>query len=661
MKTWIRILLLLAVLGGCSSRGIEGRQAQAEKELVGLSSALQSGNFDSIRLITSASADINYYIYDPSFKLVFWSENVLSLNEPTIPGYDKWFEQSFANADCMCRWSRVGGYYVLTAIPTAWHISAREEIEQSFSYRPLIKDNSEDSSWLTASGTRVRMYYLIMIALFILIVAYGIGALIKHHGIKDMSLQLKLQREIITIVLVAFGYIFATSVSYVRHHYAERQKTSLQEKCRFIQSALQNLYYWDYSISRNDGVGLSVDLRDLAHTYALDIHVYDLDGRLIGSSTPSLFERGLLSDHLAPEVFFSDESTMTLYSTLGDISYLSAYTDFLNGTFGKLGYIAVPSFISEDEMAREVDAYMARLLPAYLLVLILALIASVLFARLLTHPLAVMAQNMKDLEIGAPHHYIDYPYHDEVGELVARYNQMVDQLDLFTRRLARSEREGAWRTMARQVAHEINNPLTPMKLTIQQLQRVKDTERFDELFARATAMLIEQIDNLSRIATSFSTFARLPQVETTAVDIADKLTAAISLSTNNSHNIPIRYVGPDSNVIVEADGEQIGQVFTNIFRNAIQAIGDRPDGDIIVVLSDQGKEVEISISDNGPGIPEEVRDKIFVPDFTTKSNGTGLGLSISKNIVEGSDGRITFTTSDKGTTFYIYLRKIIQS
>ena len=208
-----------------------------------------------------------------------------------------------------------------------------------------------------------------------------------------------------------------------------------------------------------------------------------------------------------------------------------------------------------------------------------------------------------------------------------------------------------------------------MKLTIQQLQRVKGTERFDELFNRATAMLIEQIDNLSRIATSFSTFARLPQVETATVDIAEKLTAAIALSTNNSHNIPIRYVGPDKNVFVEADGEQIGQVFTNIFRNAIQAIGNQSDGDIIVVLntdyhpaSGSGiEEVEISISDNGPGIPEEVRDKIFVPDFTTKSNGTGLGLSISKNIVEGSDGRITFTTSEKGTTFYIYLRKIQQS
>lgn len=657
----ISIILLSVLLLSCSGvhRGLDSKHDRAEQELEQLSSALLSGDFDSIWTVTRASADINYYVYDPSYKLVFWSENVLSLGQPTIPSYNEWFDYKFANASCSCRWSRVGGYYVLTAIPVEWHISARDEIEQSFSYRPLIN---------RAPRAKLYIFLLITIALFALIVMLGIWALIRYRGFRNMSLSLKLQFPTMALLLLAFGYIFTVSVSYVRHHYADRQKNSLQEKCLFIQSALQNLYYWDYSMSTIDGSGLSVDLRDLAHTYATDIHVYDLDGRLVGSSTPQLFEHGLLSDRLAPEVFFLDESTMTLYSTLGDISYLSAFTEFKNGNPTRLGYIAVPSFISEDEMAREVDAYMARLLPAYLIVLILALIVSVVVARGLAHPLTVMAQNMRDIDFGAPHRYINYPYHDEVGELVARYNQMVDQIDLFTRRLARSEREGAWRTMARQVAHEINNPLTPMKLTIQQLQRVKGTDRFDELFERATAMLIEQIDNLSRIATSFSSFARLPQVQTSAVDIAEKLTAAIALSANNSHNIPIRYVGPDKGVMVEADGEQIGQVFTNIFRNAIQAIGDKQDGDIIVVLTNpqstndnRMNEVEISISDNGPGIPEEIRDKIFVPDFTTKSNGTGLGLTISKNIVEGSDGRITFTTSDKGTTFYIYLRKIIQS
>lgn len=647
---------------GCGGTSLDSRQQRAEKELIALSSAIQSSNFDSIWQVAKTSADINYYVYDPMFHLVFWSENGLCIDQPSIPAYDTWFEHDFANALCSCRWSRAGGYYVLTAIPIEWHIRAREQIEQSFSYRPLSSRNKRD--WANVN----RLYYLLTLALFALIVVLGIGALVRYKGFRNMSLRIKLQYPIVALVLLAFGYIFTVSVHYVRRHYAERQQANLQEKCRFIQSALQNLYYWDYSLVTVNNMALSADLRDLAHTYGTDIHVYDMDGMLKGSSTPQLFEHRLLSPYLAPEVFFSGQSDMTLYSQLGDRRYLSVFTDFRNGTYVQLGYIAVPFFISEDEMAQEVDSYIARLLPPYLVVLVLALLVAVFVARGLASPLTTVANKMRDLELGKQHSYIHYPYNDELGELVNRYNNMVDQLELFTRRLARSEREGAWRTMARQVAHEINNPLTPMKLTIQQLQRVKGTERFDELFNRATAMLIEQIDNLSRIATSFSTFARLPQVETATVDIAEKLTAAIALSTNNSHNIPIRYVGPDKNAFVEADGEQIGQVFTNIFRNAIQAIGNQSDGDIIVVLntdyhpaSGSGiEEVEISISDNGPGIPEEVRDKIFVPDFTTKSNGTGLGLSISKNIVEGSDGRITFTTSEKGTTFYIYLRKSLK-
>lgn len=661
------IALLFLSMTACdrSANKLAHKQQQAEQELLMLQSALRSANFDSVWSVANASNDINYYVYDPSFKLVFWSENVLALGAPSISAFDTWYTLSFPNADCSCRWTRLGSYTILTAIPIRWNIANHDEIEQSFSYRQLHTGNESFSLWLSLSGRYTAVYFYLSIALFAMIILMALYTLIRNRGFRNMSLRTKLQYPIVALVMLAFGYIFAVSVRYVRRHYEEQQRAILAQKCRYIQSALQNLYFWDYSMSSISGAGLSVDLRDLAHAYGTDIHVYDMSGQLVGSSTPILFERGLLSDHLAPAIFFSKESTKTLYSYLGDRRYLSAFTDFRNGTFTQLGYIAVPSFISEEEMATEVDEYIARLLPPYLIILLLALVIAVLLARGLASPMTAMADRMRDLDFVNSHSHIDYPYNDELGLLVRRYNEMVDQLDLYTRRLARSEREGAWRTMARQVAHEINNPLTPMKLTIQQLQRVKDTDRFDELFSRATTMLIEQIDNLSRIATSFSSFARLPQVQTSVVDIAQRLTAAIALSANNTHNIPIRYVGPDSGVLVYADGEQIGQVFTNIFRNALQAIGDRQGGDIIVRLTDpyvdtagRLNEVEISISDNGPGIPEEVREKIFVPEFTTKSGGTGLGLTISKNIVEGSDGRISFITSDKGTTFYIYLRKI---
>ena len=209
--------------------------------------------------------------------------------------------------------------------------------------------------------------------------------------------------------------------------------------------------------------------------------------------------------------------------------------------------------------------------------------------------------------------------------------------------------------MARQIAHEINNPLTPMKLSVQKLQLKHGTEAFDPYFEKTSKMLIDEIDNLAHIAQSFSTFAKQPEVVTTEVDVADKLSNVITLQRENDEQIPIRYVGADSGVIVRADKEQISQVFVNIIKNALQASPT----DIIVVLNAaySEREVQISISDDGTGIPEDIQARIFRPNFTTKSNGNGLGLAISKHIVEGSGGRIEFETSPKGTTFYIYLRK----
>ena len=159
---------------------------------------------------------------------------------------------------------------------------------------------------------------------------------------------------------------------------------------------------------------------------------------------------------------------------------------------------------------------------------------------------------------------------------------------------------------------------------------------------------------------SISTFAKQPEVQVDEVDVAQKLTAAVALTTNNPQGVPIRYFGPEEGILVQADKEQISQVFVNIIRNAVQAIGDKPKGDIMVILKDDpsADEVEISISDNGPGIPLDIQSKMFTPYFTTKTTGTGLGLVISKNIVEGSNGRITFQTSKKGTTFFIYLKKV---
>jgi two-component system, NtrC family, nitrogen regulation sensor histidine kinase NtrY len=224
--------------------------------------------------------------------------------------------------------------------------------------------------------------------------------------------------------------------------------------------------------------------------------------------------------------------------------------------------------------------------------------------------------------------------------------------------LAKSERETAWKSMARQVAHEINNPLTPMKLTIQQLQRTKniDDDRFDDYFIKSTSMLIEQIDNLSRIAGTFSDFARMPEAKFERIDINAKLRSVVQLFANNNEHIQLDYQVSDNEIFVVADPEQMVQVFNNLLKNAIQSIPNDREGIIQVRLNKTVEEISIEISDNGIGIENELSDKLFVPNFTTKSTGMGLGLAISKNIIELSGGRITFTTQvNEGTTFKVTL------
>lgn len=634
------------------------RQQNAERQIERISQVIASHHLDSLRDITRQTEDIYFYIYHDD-DLVFWSENSLTIRQVTHKAADEWFEQTVENAKGLFRWTEIEDYSLLTALPVEWEIKNKDILHDSFSFHAL-QDNEESVTSLW-DVSRLRAYYFICISLIFAFVVVGIFGLIRAKGFRNLRLIYKILYLVVTLMLISFVYIFLMSVQYVRRHYEQRQINTLQNKAVYIQSALQNMYLWNYSLTSTNTPGLTIDLQDLAYTYATDINVYDLQGRLVASSTPQLFEQGVLSTLINPDVLYDHTLPHTGYEHLGSIQYLNAYIEFINSSYVRIGYISVPSFISQDEINSEVDSFLTRLLPPYIIIMVLALLISIVVVHSLTKPLSALSERMSSFRLGNRDNHIHYAYQDEVGELVNRYNAMVDELETSAKRIARSEREGAWRTMARQIAHEINNPLTPMKLTIQQLQRVKGTERFDAAFDKASAMLIEQIDTLSRIATSFSTFAKMPEVQIDEVAICEKLTDAISLHATNTHRIPIRYVGPDTGLIVEADKEQIGQVFTNIIRNAIQALGDKPDGDIIVVLKDLNDQIEISVSDNGPGIPEEIQEKIFTPNFTTKTGGSGLGLAISKNIVEGAGGHITFTTSNKGTTFYIYLKKSKQS
>lgn len=256
---------------------------------------------------------------------------------------------------------------------------------------------------------------------------------------------------------------------------------------------------------------------------------------------------------------------------------------------------------------------------------------------------------------------IDYQSSDELGDLINEYNLMVEKLAESAAQLARSERESAWREMARQVAHEIKNPLTPMKLSIQHLEKAWNdhTPDWQNKLERTTKTLVSQIDSLSAIATAFSDFAKLPTAKNEKVDLCIILRSHIGLFSNYP-KISITINVPEHPCYVFADEKQLSRVFVNLFTNAIQAIPAGSQGRITITVSKDFSYYKITLRDNGIGMTEEQQLKIFSPNFTTKSSGTGLGLAMVKNILESAGGKITFTSKPRqGTTFEIELPEYV--
>jgi nitrogen fixation/metabolism regulation signal transduction histidine kinase len=291
----------------------------------------------------------------------------------------------------------------------------------------------------------------------------------------------------------------------------------------------------------------------------------------------------------------------------------------------------------------------------YVLLFLASIVVAVFFANQITFPLVTIRENLRKIELGKRNEPINYTRDDEIGKLVKEYNKKVDELAISAELLARSERESAWREMAKQVAHEIKNPLTPMKLNIQHLQRFHgEGKEYHEYVSRISQTLINQIDTLSEIATEFSNFAQIPTAMKQVFILSEQIGKVIELYELHDH-VRISFLkGNCEAVQINADREQLSRALINLIKNGIQAIPEDREGEITISLERKGHMVVISVADNGSGIPPELQEKMFSPNFTTKSSGMGLGLAIVKNIAENFNGRVWYETKQSlGTIFFL--------
>jgi nitrogen fixation/metabolism regulation signal transduction histidine kinase len=278
-------------------------------------------------------------------------------------------------------------------------------------------------------------------------------------------------------------------------------------------------------------------------------------------------------------------------------------------------------------------------------------------SKVLTKPLVVLQQNLSEIKIDEKNERIDWNADDEIGLLIREYNQMVDKLEQSAELLKHSERESAWREVARQIAHEIKNPLTPMKLNVQYLEKAYrdgDAASNDKIRAISKS-LIQQIDTLDKVAEMFSDFATTNVRKLDRVDVIKVIYSAAALFKNYAQ-IAIHIYHEEDAYFTKAVDKDLLRAFNNLIKNAVQSLESRPNGKVDITVTKRDSHIEVKITDNGKGIGDEFKSKIFQPYFTTKSGGTGLGLAIVKNIMNEIGGSISFESSDSGTTFFIKLK-----
>jgi len=412
--------------------------------------------------------------------------------------------------------------------------------------------------------------------------------------------------------------------------------------------------------------------RNVAALTETDLNLYDAHGQLLVSSQPLIFEAGLLGPLLNPQALVDLRerglSRTLLTERAGSLSFSSLYLPVraasIDGPAGPvLGYVGIPFFDSQKELDNKLTELFTTILNIFTLMFLVFLGLAFVATRQLTAPLKLLTQRLMRTTLTGQNEVLDYRSNDdEIGLLVSEYNAMLGKLEASKRELAAQEKEAAWREMARQVAHEIKNPLTPMKLSLQYLQKAIAERRpnAEELIGRISQTLITQIDVLSDIATSFSTFTNLPTMRPVRLDVVAVLRHCANLFRQNDgdeHGELLVQLPPDGSYIVFADESLLVRTFNNLLLNAKQAVppGRAPRQQIGLQASGVDK-VLITIADNGAGIAEDVREQIFRPNFTTKTTGSGIGLAVAKRGIESAGGLIWFETEEGvGTTFFIEL------
>ncbi len=497
---------------------------------------------------------------------------------------------------------------------------------------------------------------------------------VKLRSYFQLSIRNQIHGTIIFISVLSFVVIGIATILFFIRRYENNNRERLSRTIHVMENEVRNslseLSVFDDVIKIYDEgfkEKLEATIIKISEIHAADINLYDLEGNLKVSSLPLPYNKGIVSTKMDPEAYYhmNKEKEVQYFKEekIGSLSFVSNYVPVIDETGREYAYLNIPYFTSQSKLKLEIANFLVTIINLNAFIFLIAGIVALFITNRITRSFSFISNKMKEVNLGSKNEAIDWKRNDEIGELVKEYNKMVGKLDDSATALAKSEREGAWREMARQVAHEIKNPLTPMKLSLQYLQKAisNDAGNVKELTANVAQTLVEQINHLNQIAGEFSQFANIGNPRYEVFDLHEILYLLIQLYSADDR-IQLDCNPLPHPVLIDADRTHINRLFTNLIQNAIQSVPENRVAQISIEEELRNNKILVKVSDNGMGIPEEMRSKIFTPNFTTKTSGTGLGLAMCKGIVEQAKGEIWFETkAGEGSAFFVELPVVNES
>lgn len=491
--------------------------------------------------------------------------------------------------------------------------------------------------------------------------------------LQKLALRTRIFLAMILLVLFASMLISAVAIYQYKEQNEDYHKGRLERKEGSIQTHLKRYLNgkqntWEV---KTDNISLifKEEVYNIADIHKLQINLYDLDGGLLISSKAGLQKNNAetclsaeIMNAISNKVEFNSASETAEHRYV-DINiengetFQSSYTYITDNRSKPIAILNIPYLENDNFLDNELFEFLERIGFAFILILLTAIVFAFLLSKYITKSLKTISDKMNTTRLEKRNEKIEIENtSEEISALVHSYNSMIDELEDSAVQLAKSEREQAWREMAKQVAHEIKNPLTPMRLTVQSFQRKFNPED-DNIHAKVdeySKTIIQQIDTMSSIASAFSNFAKMPAQQNETLNTVEIVKLALDIFNKDY----IVFTSDAESIIAKLDRTQLIRVVTNLVKNGIQAIPDHRTPQIVVHVGERKNSIIISIADNGSGVSDEYKKKIYEPKFTTKTSGMGLGLGMVKNIVETYKGTISFVSEkDKGTTFKVTLPK----